>query len=80
LVTPEEAWLPQPSWWGEYSVESQDQDPQSSLNMYRKALEIRRKERDLGDGDMEWIDFGPEVLAFRRSGQFLCLVNFGEPI
>jgi alpha-glucosidase len=79
-VTPEEAWLPQPSWWGDYSVESQDKDPASTLNMYRTALEIRRKEAGLGDGAMEWVDFGPDVLAFRRAGNFLCLVNFGGEI
>jgi alpha-glucosidase len=79
-VTPEEAWLPQPSWWGDYSVESQDKDPASTLNMYRTALEIRHKEAGLGDGAMEWVDFGPDVLAFRRAGNFLCLVNFGHEI
>ena len=79
-ITPEEAWLPQPGWWGNYSVESQDKDPSSTLNMYRLALEIRRKESGLGDGAMEWADFGEEVLAFRRPGNFLCLVNFGEEI
>lgn len=79
-VTPDEAWLPQPKWWGDYSVESQDKDPASTLNMYRTALEIRHKEAGLGDGDMEWVDFGADVLAFRRPGNFLCLVNFGAEI
>jgi alpha-glucosidase len=79
-VTPDEAWLPQPNWWGDYSVESQDKDPASTLNMYRTALEIRHKEAGLGDGDMQWVDFGADVLAFRRPGNFLCLVNFGPEI
>jgi alpha-glucosidase len=79
-VTPDEAWLPQPKWWGDYSVESQDKDPASTLNMYRTALEIRHKEAGLGDGDMEWVDFGADVLAFRRPGNFICLVNFGAEI
>ena len=73
----DQAWLPQPQWWGDYSVESQDKDPASTLNMYRTALEIRHKEAGLGDGEMEWVDFGSDVLAFRRPGNFLCLVNFG---
>lgn len=79
-VTPDHAWLPQPKWWGDYSVESQDKDPASTLNMYRTALEIRHKEAGLGDGDMEWVDFGSDVLAFRRPGNFLCIVNFGGEI
>jgi len=79
-VTPDEAWLPQPNWWGSYSVESQEKDPASTLNMYRLALEIRHKESGLGDGDMEWFDFAPNVLAFNRPGGFTCLVNFGGEI
>lgn len=79
-VSPNQAWLPQPNWWGIYSVESQEKDPASTLNMYRLALEIRRKEHGLGDGEMEWIDFAPHVLAFRRAGGFVCLVNFGGEV
>ncbi len=79
-ITTDQAWLPQPKWWGDYSVESQDKDPASTLNMYRTALEIRHKEAGLGDGEMEWVDFGSDVLSFRRPGNFLCLVNFGDEI
>jgi alpha-glucosidase len=79
-VSPDQAWLPQPNWWGHYSVESQEKDPASTLNMYRLALEIRHKEKGLGDGEMEWIDFAPHALAFRRAGGFICLVNFGGEV
>ena len=70
--------MPQPDWWGTYSVESQEKDPASTLNMYRLALEIRKSEPGLGDGEMEWVDLAPSVLAFRRPGNFLCIVNFGS--
>ena len=79
-LDPNDAWLPQPSWWGNYSVESQDKDPASTLNMYRTALDIRRKESGLGDGAMEWFDLGADVLAFTRPGNFLCAVNFGDEV
>lgn len=79
-VSPDKAWLPQPNWWGSYSVESQEKDPASTLSMYRQALEIRHKEIGLGDGEMEWIDFAPNVLAFKRPGNFICLVNFGGDV
>ena len=48
--------------------------------MYRLALEIRHKESGLGDGEMEWFDFAPNVLSFRRSNGFICLVNFGGEV
>ena len=79
-LKPNEAWLPQSSWWGNYSVESQDKDPGSTLNMYRTALEIRREESGLGDGPMEWVELGGDVLAFSRPGNFLCVVSFSTPV
>ena len=48
--------------------------------MYRTALKIRRDESGLGDGPIEWIDLGKDVLAFSRPGNFLCAVNFGEEV
>jgi len=79
-LSPDACWLPQPESWGDHSVEIQEKDPASSLNMYRRALDIRSEEVGLGDGEMEWIDFGDEVLAFKRPGNFICIVNFGAEI
>ena len=72
------AWLPQPDWWGNYSAENQDSDLNSTLNLYRKALEIRKTEIGLGDGELEWFNMSDQVLAFKRPGNFACIVNFGE--
>ncbi len=80
VLSPEEAWLPQSSWWGSYSVEAQEKDSESTLNLYRSALAIRQKEDGLGDGPMKWIDAGSNVLAFTRPGNFACFVNFGAEI
>lgn len=77
-LTPEQAWLPQPSWWGGYSVDSQDGVNNSTLNMYRQALAIRKAESGLGDGSLEWIEAGDEVVAFERPGDFACFINFGK--
>ena len=48
--------------------------------MYRGALAVRKQEPDLGDGPMEWIEAGKDVLAFERPGDFACYINFGAPI
>ena len=72
------AWLPQPDWWGNYSAENQDSDLNSTLNLYRKALEIRKTEIGLGDGELEWLNLSDHILAFKRAGNFACIVNFGE--
>ncbi|MFT4044382.1 MAG: glycoside hydrolase family 13 protein [Gordonia sp. (in: high G+C Gram-positive bacteria)] len=74
----EQTWLPQPDGWANFTVEHEDADPDSILNLYRKALRTRR-ELFLGAPDLEWIagtDDG--VLAFRR-GDAECWVNTGGP-
>lgn len=76
-LNPEDAWLPASSWWGHYSAESQESDPNSTLNIYRKALAARKLEPGLGDGPMEWIEAGKDVVAFSRPGNFACYINFG---
>jgi alpha-glucosidase len=70
-----EPWLPQPEAWKAYTVEQQAGDPRSMLELYRSALRLRRAEKGLGDGPLEWFDVAPDVLAFHRGDEFTCLVN-----
>ncbi|HSK34611.1 MAG TPA: alpha-amylase family glycosyl hydrolase [Propionicimonas sp.] len=70
-------WLPQPADWGSYSVAVQEDDPTSSLVLYRRALAIRTAHPALGDGELEWVEAGPDILAFSRDPGFACWVNFG---
>jgi alpha-glucosidase len=79
-LQPDQAWLPQSPWWGSYSVESQVGITGSTHSLYTQALAIRKSEAGLGDGPMTWIDAGPDVIAFSRPGNFVCYVNFGDPI
>jgi alpha-glucosidase len=74
-----EPWLPQPPDWGTLTVEAQEPDESSMLNLYRTALRIRRDR--LGDGTATWIPLGDEVLAFARESGLTCVVNLGpEPV
>jgi alpha-glucosidase len=76
-LTPNDAWLPQASNCGDFSVEAQETDPNSPLNLYRKALTIRKSLTGLGDGPMSWVDAPDQVVAFSRPGNFYCYLNFG---
>ncbi|HYJ57094.1 MAG TPA: glycoside hydrolase family 13 protein [Mycobacterium sp.] len=68
-------WLPQPGHWAEHSVEAQDRDPDSTLNLYRAALHLRPSLwRDAGD--VKWLNVAPDVAAFERGGA-QCWVNTG---
>jgi alpha-glucosidase len=71
------SWLPQPEGWGELSIESQDGVEESTLELYRSAIRIR-DERLRGSEDLQWVEHDPAVLALRRPGKFLCLVNYGN--
>jgi alpha-glucosidase len=71
-----EPWLPQPDGWGKLAVDQQIGQSDSTLEMYRSALAIRR-ELLVGDEDIEWLDYGPETIAFRRGGGLVCVVNLG---
>ena len=76
-------WLPQPADWGALSAAAQDGDPGSMLELYRTALRLRRELPGLGaqgtagQAGLEWLDLGPDVVAFRRPGGFGCVVNTG---
>lgn len=75
------AHLPQPGWWGEFSVEAEDADPDSTLTMYRRALALRH-ELQAAEG-LLWRDHpaGAGVLWFARPGGWQSITNFGpEPV
>ncbi len=71
-------WLPQPTNWGERSVETQTGDETSMLELYRTALRLRREHPALGDGTLTWLDTPGGVLAFRREPSFVCVVNLSD--
>ena len=69
-----EPWLPLPAHWGAKSVEAQEGDPRSTLELYRAALALRP------GGDFAWEGSPPGTLVFRRDG-VLCAVNVdGGPL
>ncbi len=69
-------WLEQPGDWAPLSVAAQEDDPDSMLSLYRRGLALRR-ETPWGDGALTWLETTPDVLAFARGSQFVCLTNFG---
>ncbi|QKW06121.1 glycoside hydrolase family 13 protein [Streptomyces sp. NA04227] len=79
-------WLPQPADWGKLSVQAQTGDPDSTLELYRTALGLRREHPALGAGDsVQWLESPEGVLAFRRlaahGGAFACTANTsGTPV
>ncbi len=59
-----------------YAVARQEDDRDSTLNLYRRALRLRREL--LAGEDLEWRDTGrPDVLRFARHGGWEVVTNFG---
>jgi alpha-glucosidase len=73
-------WLPQPAAWRDRSVEAQCGDPDSTLELYRRALSYRRDQPALGDGPFAWLPGPASVLAFSRgpAATFTCVVNLSD--
>lgn len=74
------SWLPQPTEYGPLAVDRQRAAPDSTLELYRTLLRLRREHR-LGRGELTWLDgFGPDVLAFSvaaADGAVTVLANLG---
>ncbi|WP_210585292.1 alpha-amylase family glycosyl hydrolase [Streptomyces sp. GESEQ-35] len=68
------AWLPQPARFASYAVEAQDGVEGSTLELYRRALRLRRKL--LAGEELSWAeDSPPGVLAFARGDGWRCVAN-----
>lgn len=70
-----ESWLPQPASWERYARSEQAAQPDSTLNMYRSLLRLRR-ENQLGSGDVQWLETGSEQLLALRNRAVTVIVNF----
>lgn len=67
-------WLPQPAYFADFAVSSQEHSADSTLSFYKSALRKRRA-LNLGVGQLEWEPTGDEaVVAFRR-GNLYVLAN-----
>jgi alpha-glucosidase len=75
-----DAHLPQPAWFSRYAVDAQDGVEGSTLELYRKALKLRRELQTAEE--LEWVETGsPKVLQFSRDGGWQSVTNFGaEPV
>ena len=74
-----QAWLPQPAAFSAAAVTSQAGRPDSTLELYREALRLRRQLQTAEE--LAWVATRPEVVHFVRPGGWHCVTNFGpEPV
>lgn len=72
-------WLPTPPEWGTRSVEVQEQDPESTLHLYKRALSLRRSLPAFSDPTIHWLAAPDNCVVFVRGSRNLvaCAVNMG---
>ncbi|MEU0787408.1 glycoside hydrolase family 13 protein [Streptomyces sp. NPDC006173] len=68
-------WLPQPADWDGLAVAAQQADPDSVLNLYRRALALRRTRLTHLPETLTWVEEDRGVLSFTRADGFHCLTN-----
>ncbi|RAV02569.1 glycoside hydrolase family 13 protein [Mycolicibacter senuensis] len=72
-----DTWLPMPPDWAPLTVENQLADGHSTLQLYRRAIELRSSRAEFSGRQVNWLDSPPGTLAFRRGG-LVCVLNAGE--
>ncbi|MFM2128317.1 MAG: hypothetical protein RIQ86_830 [Actinomycetota bacterium] len=68
-------WLPLQNQWKEFTVEHELADPSSSLNLYKRALQLR-KEYFVGTGELTWTST-KDLLSYKR-GNIEVLINISD--
>lgn len=70
------SWLPQPASWRDLTVAAQNEKADSTLNLYRKLLRLRRSHPALGGlTEINWIESEPGILRFERNPGFELVAN-----
>lgn len=73
-----ESWLPQPESFAQYSADVQQGNPQSTLELYRQLLQLRR-EYGLGSGSLTWLPSAQGVLLF-DNGPIRIVINLTDMV
>lgn len=68
------SWLPIPDHWREISINVQDQQVDSSLNLYRRGIQLRKSVLEF-DKAIVWQEIGAHGLLVFQRGSTLVLLN-----
>jgi alpha-glucosidase len=72
-------WLPMPPEWAKLTVEHQLEDADSTLSLYRHAIELRKSHAAFEGTELEWYGAPEGCFAYRRKGGGLvCVLNASE--
>jgi alpha-glucosidase len=72
-----DTWLPMPAEWATLTVQRELHDSDSTLSLYRRALELRREREEFSGDGVDWLSAPDDALIFRHGG-LTCLLNAGD--
>lgn len=79
--TTADTWLPMPHDWQKFTVEAEDKDATSTLNLYRSMIQLRKKFSALRTGRVSVLGWSGEVLKLKVSddtSEFNIWMNFSN--
>ena len=72
-----DTWLPMPPDWAPLTAAVQEHDPESTLALYRRAIELRHDRGEFSASELEFLDGPPGVVTFRGADGLVCVLNTG---
>ena len=79
--SPSRPWLPQPPDWATLTAAAPGGQPGSTLDLYRRAVRMRRQLLGPNTAPLCWRESAPDTLVFERPGALTCVVNLGvDPV
>lgn len=77
--SPGTPWLPMPPEWAKLTVERQLEDADSTLSLYREAIDLRKTHRAFAGAELEWYGAPAGCFAYRRKGGgLICVLNASD--
>lgn len=74
-----ETWLPMPPEWAKLTVERQLEDADSTLSLFRQALDLRKTHEAFAGAELEWYGAPEGCFAYRRKGGgLICALNTSD--
>ncbi|MGV0806684.1 glycoside hydrolase family 13 protein [Mycolicibacterium setense] len=71
-----DTWLPMPAQWASLTVQRQQSDPSSTLEFYRRAIQLRSGRAEFAGSRVE-LTTSDDILTMRRDGGLKCVLNTG---
>jgi alpha-glucosidase len=76
-----DTWLPMPPEWSTLTVQHEQDDPDSMLHFFRRAVRLRHERAEIAGTEVDGLTADGDVLSFRTGAGVTCVLNTGtQPV